>query len=83
MRGNIDNLSRKLSKKQQELLWRSNKVMDLSSKGMTQDQIAIELQVSQGNVSDDISCLKKNHKNIWRNILLKIFSMNTANVWLE
>jgi orotate phosphoribosyltransferase-like protein len=32
--------------------------MDLSSKGMNQDQIAIELQVSQGTVSDDLTNLK-------------------------
>jgi predicted transcriptional regulator len=29
--------------------------MDLSSKGMTQDRIATELQVSQGTVADDVS----------------------------
>jgi predicted transcriptional regulator len=39
-------------------VWRRNKVMDLSSKGMTQDQIAIELQVSQGIVSDDLTNLR-------------------------
>jgi orotate phosphoribosyltransferase-like protein len=36
--------------------------MVLSSKGMIQDQIAIELQVSQGTVSDNLSYLKKESK---------------------
>lgn len=49
----------RLSSDSERLKWRRNKVLELSSEGRSQPQIASILQVGLGTVNRDIQYLKK------------------------
>ncbi len=46
-----------------QALWRRNQVLDLSSKGLTQADIARTLQVNESRISRDLSSLDAQAKN--------------------
>jgi DNA-binding CsgD family transcriptional regulator len=53
-------VNKKLTKKQEALLWRRNKVLQMSMAGMSQMDIADALKISQGSVSI-LHTLRKSH----------------------
>lgn len=42
-----------------EISWRRSKVLELSSQGFSQDEIAAKLQIAHGTVTGDLSYLRK------------------------
>jgi Trp operon repressor len=61
MKENIESLSSKVERLQ--LGWRRSKVLELSSQGHSQPEIADTLQVSVGTVNRDLSYLKEQAKS--------------------
>jgi transcriptional regulator len=52
-----------------ELEWHRNKVLELSSQGLTQSEIASILKVTQPTVNKDLSYIKKRaHDNLQKHI---------------
>jgi predicted transcriptional regulator len=51
-----------LNTKSQQLLWRRSKVIELRSRGLSQIEIARELQVSEASISSDIQYLREQAK---------------------
>jgi predicted transcriptional regulator len=57
--GNVEHLSSKLTYGKEQIEWRRAKVLDLSSQGYSQHEIATELQIAKGTVSSDLAYLRK------------------------
>jgi hypothetical protein len=57
--GDLGHLSSKLTYGKEEINWRRSKVLELSSQGYSQHEIAIHLQIANGTVNSDLTYLKK------------------------
>ena len=51
-----------MSTKAEQLLWRRSKVIEMRSRGLSQIEIAHELQVSKASISSDMQYLRKQAK---------------------
>jgi len=51
-----------LSTKSEQLKWRTSKVIEMRSRGLSQVEIAHELQVSKASISSDMQYLRKQAK---------------------
>ena len=60
--------------------WRRNKVLELSSQGYSQRDIASTLQVGLGTVNKDILFLNKSRRRIYNIILMKEYQKNIKTV---
>ncbi|MFZ0696679.1 MAG: hypothetical protein WAM88_06010 [Nitrososphaeraceae archaeon] len=60
--------------------WRRNKVLELSSQGYSQRDIASTLQVGLGTVNKDILFLNKSRGRIYNIILMKEYQKNIKTV---
>jgi DNA-binding NarL/FixJ family response regulator len=52
-----------LSTKSEQLEWRRSKVVEMTAKGMSQIEIARELQVSKASISSDMQYLRNQAKD--------------------
>ena len=66
-----------------QVQWRRAKVLELSSQGYTQIELATQLQVDEPSISRDMVCLIQQARIIFRSISIKQFQKNTKSVWLE
>ena len=57
--GNIEHSSSKLTYGKDQIEWRRSRVLELSSEGYTQREIASKLQIGKGTVTNDLLYLKK------------------------
>jgi predicted transcriptional regulator len=55
-------LSTKSEPKSQQLQWRRSKVIELRSRGLSQTEIACELQVSEASISSDVRYIRNQAK---------------------
>jgi transcriptional regulator len=55
-------LSTKVGQQQQQMEWRRSKVVELRARGLSQIEIARELQVSKQSISLDMKCLREQAK---------------------
>ena len=60
-------MSRRNTKKQQQIEWRRNKIDELSVKGYSQSEIARMLEIDRSAVSRDLIFLKEEAKDIIKN----------------
>jgi orotate phosphoribosyltransferase-like protein len=51
-----------LSTKIEQLEWRRSKVIELRSRGLSQTEIALELQVSKASITSDVQYLRNQAK---------------------
>ena len=57
--GNVEHSSSKLTYGKDQIEWRRSRVLELSSEGYTQREIASKLQIGKGTVTNDLLYLKK------------------------
>jgi hypothetical protein len=57
--GNFEHSSSKLTYGKDQIEWRRSRVLELSSEGYTQREIASKLQIGKGTVTNDLLYLKK------------------------
>lgn len=67
----VNNNNKRLSKKQEALLWRRNKVMQMHISGLTQFEIADTLKVSQASVSLDLAYIREQSREQLKDIIQK------------
>jgi DNA-binding NarL/FixJ family response regulator len=63
-------LSTNSEPKSQQLQWRRSKVIELRSRGLSQIEIARELQVSEASISSDIQYLREQAKGTIREYII-------------
>jgi DNA-binding NarL/FixJ family response regulator len=56
---NVEHLSSKLTYGREAIEWRRAKVLELSSQGYSQHEIAAKLQIAKGTVNSDLAYLRK------------------------
>ena len=71
----VNNPNKRLTKKQEALLWRRNKVLQMSMAGMSQMDIADALKISQGSVSLDISYIKEESREQLQSVITDIIPL--------
>ncbi len=72
-----------LSSEAERIRWRRNKVLELSSEGRNQHQIASVLKVGMATVNRDLQFLREQARNnIGKYHQMKSFPLNIKNVWL-
>ena len=57
--GNIDHSGTKLTYGKDQIEWRRSRILELSSEGYSQREIATKLQIGKGTVTNDLLYLKK------------------------
>ena len=57
--GNVDHSSTKLTYGKEQIEWRRTKVLELSSQGYSQHEIASKLQIAKGTVNSDLLFLRR------------------------
>ena len=57
--GNVDHSSTKLTYGKDQIEWRRSRVLELSSEGYTQREIASKLQIGKGTVVNDLLYIRK------------------------
>ena len=71
------------TKMKDKIIWRRNKVNELSVKGFNQADISRMLQISEPTISRDIEYLRQQASETIKNHLEKSYHSNIQNVFLD
>jgi transcriptional regulator len=74
-------LSTKIKAKVNEIEWRRSKVVEMRARGMSQAEIARELQVSEASISLDMQYLREQAKGTIKEYVTERFPSNTRYVF--